>query len=65
MWILRLGTGDSKLFFGPFSTEPQARRYLKLCSSEDSEVSEVVPASCPDCMGWMPECGCEPRQETA
>jgi hypothetical protein len=59
MWILRLGTGDSKLVFGPFITKPQAKRYLKLCSSEDSEISEVIPASCPDCLGVMHEEECQ------
>ncbi len=62
MWVLRLGEddhkGDIKLFFGPFDNEAQARRYLMLCSADYGEISEVIPASCPDCMGPKPD-GCE------
>ena len=52
MWILRL----DELFFGPFTTEEQAEKYLKLCSAEESEIIEVIPASCPDCMAPMDKC---------
>ena len=61
MWVLRLGMGSRELFFGPFHTKAQTERYLKLCSTQEHEVSEVIPAACPDCMGVMRDCGCEPR----